>query len=104
MSDTATKRIHRIAKEVGAERLRQEMLWGHEFDAKNTPNDWAAFICHYVGLATYSGCKDEYTPESFRANMLKVSALAQGAVAVIDAQGKCADRHYENLPRSGAKA
>jgi len=105
MEDRAAKRIHRIAKEVQLIRVTQEGLWGSDFDAKNTPNDWVAFITHYLGLATYTGRGpvSDYTPERFRENMLKVSAIAQAAVAVIDAEGKCGARHYENLPKSGAK-
>lgn len=94
--------IRDIAKEVQQERDRQFRLWGDDFDKKNTPNDWAAYIINYVAKATYAGRDEEFTSEQFRENMMKVAALAQGAVLMIDLHGKCADRHYEGLPRSGA--
>ena len=95
--------IRDIAREVQIERERQIRLWGIEFDAKNTPNDWAAYIINYVAKATYAGRHEQFTNEQFRASMLKVSALAQGAVLMIDLNGKCADRHYEELPAAGAR-
>jgi hypothetical protein len=100
---TPIGRIELISDEVHAERVRQETLWGGDFDAKNTPNDWAAFIIAYVGKATYVGRESEYQPAKFRENMLKVAALAQAAVLQIDLHGKCADRHYDGLPRGGSK-
>jgi len=91
-----------ISQEVRAERIRQIKLWGTEFDAKNTANDWAAYLINYISKATYVRRDEKYTPESFRANMLKVAALAQAAVLIIDRNGCCAPRHYENLPKAGA--
>lgn len=94
--------IRDIAKEVQQERDRQVRLWGLKFDAKNTPNDWAAYIINYVAKATYAGRDEVFTPEQFRANMMKVAAIAQAAVLMIDLNGGCAPRHYEGLPASGA--
>lgn len=94
--------IRDIAKEIQVERDRQFRLWGDDFDAKNTPNDWAAYMIHYIAKATYAGRKEQFTPEQFRENMMKVAVLAQAAVLMIDLHGGCAPRHYEDLPRSGA--
>ncbi|MCK5604263.1 hypothetical protein KAR91_20410 [Candidatus Pacearchaeota archaeon] len=95
--------INDIANEVRKERDRQIRLWGTKFDAKNTANDWAAYIINYVAKATYAGRDETFSPRDFRINMMKVAALAQAAVLMIDLNGGCAPRHYENLPRSGAK-
>ena len=36
-------------------------------------------------------------------NMVKAAGIAQAAVLMIDRYGRCAPRHYENLPNSGAR-
>ena len=79
------------------ERLRQDRLWGDEFDHKNTANDWHAYVAHYMSLAMRSSAQD------YAINMVKACGICQAAVLMIDRYGKCAPRHYENLPRSGAK-
>lgn len=77
------------------ERLRQDSLWGDEFDRKNTANDWHAYIAHYMSLAIRS--------QDYAKNMTKAAGIAQAAILMVDRYGRCAPRHYENLPRSGAK-
>ena len=79
------------------ERLRQDRLWGDEFDQKNTANDWHAYVGHYISLAMRSSAQD------YAVNMVKAAGIAQAAALMIDRYGRCAPRHYENLPRSGAK-
>lgn len=79
------------------ERLRQDNLWGDEFDQKNTVNDWHAYVSHYMSLAMQSSVQD------YCVNMVKAAGVAQAAILMIDRYGRCAPRHYENLPRSGAK-
>lgn len=92
-----------IIVEIANERARQDALWGNDFDDKNTANDWGQFIVNYLGKATYDGRKKEYSPEKFRKNMLIVATLAVAAVEAVDRNGDCAPRHYEGLPRAGAK-
>ena len=82
---------------IMAERLRQDGLWGDAFDQKNTANDWHAYVAHYMSLAMRSSAQD------YAVNMVKAAGIAQAAVLMIDRYGRCAPRHYENLPRSGAK-
>jgi len=79
------------------ERTRQDNLWGDEFDRKNTANDWHAYVGHYMSLAMRSSAQD------YCINMVKACGIAQAAVLMIDRYGNCAPRHYEDLPRSGAK-
>ena len=88
---------------IEKERERQRKLWGNGFDDKNTANDWVAFICNYVAAGAYDGRQTQYTPERFREHLLKASALCTAAVEAIDRNGDCAPRHYEKLPRAGAK-
>lgn len=78
------------------ERLRQDQLWGDEFDQKNTANDWHAYVAHYLTLAMRSSAQD------YVVNMVKACGLCQAAVLMIDLHGSCAPRHYEDLPSSGA--
>lgn len=88
---------------VKQERERQEKLWGNKFDDKNTANDWVAFVIHYLGYGSYSGRKELYNPEKFKKNLIKAATICIAAADAIDRNGNCAPRHYENLPKSGAK-
>lgn len=92
-----------VANDIVAEVERQLQLWGTDFDDKNTANDWGEYILHYVAMATYSGRKEEYSPEKFKTNMKKAAALCLSAILAVERNGDCAPRHYEKLPRSGAK-
>jgi len=83
---------------------RQEKLWGTEFDDKNTANDWVAYICNYIARGAYAGREEQYTPQRFMENLLKAAALCISAILAIKRNGDCAPRHYEGLPRSGAKS
>lgn len=76
------------------ERLRQDNLWGDEFDQKNTYNDWHVYVARYISHAMRSNAQD------YQMNMVKAAAICQAAVLMIDRYGKCAPRHYE---RAGAK-
>lgn len=95
--------IEDIIYEIESEVIRQLELWGTKFDDKNTANDWAAYIMNYVSKATYSGRKEEYSPEKFKENIKKAAAICVSAIAAVERNGDCAPRHYENLPNSGAK-
>ena len=44
-----------------------------------------------------------YTPKKFREHLMKSAALCISAILAIDRNGDCAPRHYEGLPRAGAK-
>ena len=92
-----------LITEIAEERVRQVKLWGNDFDNKNTANDWAAYICNYVTSGAYAGREAKYTPEGFRTCLLKAATLCVAAVEAIDRNGDCAPRHYEDLPRAGAK-
>jgi len=82
---------------------RQLELWGTDFDDKNTANDWAAYIIAYIGKATYTGRDEVYSPEKFITNMKKAASLCLSAIFAVKRNGDCAPRHYEKLPRAGAK-
>jgi len=96
--------IDKCVQEIGYEVLRQLDLWGCGFDDKNTANDWVAYICNYVANGAYSGRQSQYTPERFKEHLKKAAALCVSAILAIDRNGDCAPRHYEGLPRAGAKA
>jgi hypothetical protein len=89
--------------EIISEVDRQMRLWGTSFDDKNTANDWVAYICNYVASGAYSGRQAKYTPTRFREHLVKAAALCVSAILAIDRNGDCAPRHYEMLPRAGAK-
>jgi len=86
-------------REVGAvltERLRQDRIWGDEFDRKNTANDWHAYVGHYISKAIQGDTKE------YDINMIKACGICQAAVLMVDRHGGPAMRHYENLPGAGA--
>lgn len=100
MSDKMTDAV---LADIKAERARQNGMWGTEFDDRNTPNDWAAYIGIYVGKAVESIKSDEggkrtlhFDREGFRSNMMKAAAIAVAAVEAFDRlDGEMAKRHYE---------
>lgn len=80
----------RIIIEIADERVRQLALaYGRdtaEFDKMNTQNDWVSYIAAYSGRASAKVGKNRRQDESFRANMIKVAALALAAVEAFDDQ------------------
>lgn len=80
---------HITTDEIIKERHRQNELWGTKFDQRNTPNDWHAYISHYVATA------DRENKEQFKVNMMKAAALAQAAIFIVDVFGHPALRHYD---------
>lgn len=96
-------RLQLVETEVHLAVTRAIEMWGTEFDDKNTPNDWAAYICNYVAAGAYDGRQEKYTPERFRKHLAKAAGLCISAMLAIDRNGICAPRHYENLPNAGAK-
>jgi len=77
------------------ERLRQDKIWGDDFDRMNTANDWHAYISHYLAKALRPN-------QNYAENMVKASGIAQAAILMVDRYGAPAPRHYENLPGAGA--
>lgn len=88
---------------ISAERDRQDGLWGNDFDDKNTPNDWVAYICNYVTTGAYDGRKKEYTPEKFREHLIKAATICVAAIETINRNGKCADRHYDEKEKENGE-
>jgi len=78
-----------IFKAIEAERAYQDSKWGTEFDDKNTPNDWVAYITAYLGKSI--SVSKPWDEEVFRTAMLKVAALS---VAVLEREDY-APRHYD---------
>lgn len=76
---------------IDAERDYQDERWGHEFDDKNTSNDWCSYVCRY---ATSAAGFDVPTVQ-FRAQMVKVAALAVAAIEATDRTGRLPPRHYD---------
>lgn len=84
------------ANDVLNERLRQDKIWGDDFDRMNTANDWNAYVTHYIARAMRDG-------ENYSECMKKASGIAQAAILMVDRYSGVAPRHYENLPGAGAK-
>lgn len=103
MFNSFTEAIIATCEDIEAEVTRQLKLWGTEFDDKNTANDWCAYICNYVASGAYNGRQEKYTPERFQKHLKKAAALCVSAIVTIARNNDCAPRHYENLPRAGAK-
>jgi hypothetical protein len=77
------------------ERLRQQKIWGTDFDRKNTANDWHAYVAHYISKAIRGNTQE------YETNMVKACGICQGAMLMVDLFGHPAPRHYENLPGAG---
>lgn len=95
--------VAEIVKDLFDEVARAYNYWGTAFDDKNTANDWAAYICNYVASGAYTGRLEAYTPEKFTECLKKAAGLCIAAMLAIKRNGDCAPRHYEGLPRAGAK-
>lgn len=77
---------------VLAEREYQDRKWGEEFDSKNTPNDWVAYICAYLGSAVTM----PWNAETFRTRLVKTAALCFAAIEWLDrTNGNMPKRHYD---------
>lgn len=77
------------------ERLRQNKIWGVDFDRRNTANDWHAYVGHYIAKAIRGNT------EEYEINMVKACGICQGAILIVDLFGAPAPRHYEDLPGAG---
>lgn len=77
-----------VAKMV-AERAYQVNKWGHEFDSKNTANDWVAYIARYVDSAVTL----PWDKEQFQKGLVKVATLC--AAAYEWSEKGMANRHYD---------
>lgn len=85
---------HVIFAEVDVELDRQvELAHGGDtkaFDEANGINDWVAYICAYAGRASAKVSRNQREDSSlndgerFRANMVKVAALAVAAIESYD--------------------
>ena len=95
-----------IVYQIDAERGRQENLWGSGFDERNTPNDWATIVTHYMSQAAmcsqrWTGvrpdCRVVLNVQDYRKNLVKAAAVCIAAIEAIDrtvdAPGK---RHYDD--------
>lgn len=76
----------RIAQEFHVERTAQEARWGDTSDDRWSAAEWAALISHY---ATRQIVNDLHAvdPAKFRADLVKVGALAMAAIQAIERKG-----------------
>jgi hypothetical protein len=69
---------------IAEERVRQDSLFGSEWDRSNGPNDWIALLSHYAGESV----KKKSRPPSradFEASLIKTAAVALAALETLDA-------------------
>lgn len=76
----------RIAQEMHVERAAQQAKWGDENDAKWSPGEWAALISHYATRQTV-GDLHAIDSAKFRADLVKVGALAMAAIQALEMKG-----------------
>jgi hypothetical protein len=84
--------MSKAIEDVVAERERQKAL-AHggdteAFDKSNSRNDWIAYLNAYSGRAAAKVFRNEKEDQNFRANMVKVAALAVAAIEAND-KGYC---------------
>ncbi len=70
-------------KEIQAERDSQLARWGHVDDDKRLLAEWAALISHYATRASVGDLRS-IDASRFRADMVKVGALALAAIEAVD--------------------
>jgi hypothetical protein len=80
-----------IFEDIEKERDHQEQKYGTDFDSRNTANDWAAYVCKYVGDVVLMGG----TPEDIRKCFLKAASVCVAAMENFDARGSFPPRHYD---------
>jgi uncharacterized protein YcbX len=81
-----------FVEEMDKERQYQVKKWGDEFDRKNTPNDWVAYIGKYLGQTVTL----PWNPEEFKKQLVKVATLAEAAYAWCErVDGNMPKRHYD---------
>lgn len=74
------------------EREYQIERWGEEFDKKNTPNDWTAFITKYAGQTVTL----PWDAEQFQKQLVKVATLCAAAYKWCGrTDGNMPKRHYD---------
>lgn len=76
----------RIAQEFHVERTAQEAKLGDSNDSKWSFGEWAALISHYATRQTV-GDLHAVDAAKFRADMVKVGALAMAAIQAIEMKG-----------------
>lgn len=78
----------RIAQEFHVERTIQEAKWGDANDAKWSVGEWAALISHYASRQSVGDMHDLDADKAakFRADMVKVGALAMAAIQAIESK------------------
>lgn len=74
------------------ERSYQNGKWGNDFDEKNTPNDWVAYISKYLGQSVTM----PFDVEKFRTQILKVATLCTAALEQTDYSARHYDRDNGN--------
>jgi hypothetical protein len=79
--------IEDVLLAIKAEREYQKKKWGEEFDSKNTPNDWIAYVTHYVSKAATKPLSDA----KFASNLLKAATLCVAALQ----RTNYAKRHFD---------
>lgn len=80
-----------IYSAIETERAYQQEKWGDDFDRRNTPNDWLAYVLKYAGQAVTM----PFDNDVFRKTVLKVATLCVAALE----QPDYAARHYDRVSR-----
>lgn len=75
----------RLAHEIHIEQEKQRERWGEANDAKWSPGEWAALISHYA-TRQVSGDLHAVDLERFRADLVKVGALALSAISALESK------------------
>lgn len=70
-------------QEIQAERDAQRAKWGSAKDDQWTPGEWAALVSHYATRTVFGDLRG-VNLEAFRADMVKVGALALACIEAID--------------------
>lgn len=75
--------MSKVFEEIQAERTYQTLKWGTAMDDRNTPYNWAAYIGQY-STRNLVGDPAAVGAAKFRADMVKVAAMAVAAIEAID--------------------
>jgi len=81
-----------IFNQIEEELAYANAKWGHDFDSKNTLNDWVAYINMYASDAA----KIATSPAIAKQKLIKAAGLAVSALENFERNGQFPPRHYES--------
>ena len=86
-----------IFAKIDKEREHQDQTWGHEFDDKNTVNDWLTYMAIYQARAAEMDRETKVLDiDQVKKNVLKSITIGVAMLETIERnENSIAPRHYD---------